>query len=100
MAHFLEEIKKFISVDSVEITNEEKTILSKLENRLVNINRRNRLLYSSKVNKDYGIDLFKLLNNIDELEKFILSRDTKSFKIIDVKDLIDNDDSLDGTRGY
>ena len=87
---FLREIKDFVSVDSVEITADEKTILSKLENRLVNINKRNRLLYSSKVNKDYGIDLFKLLNNTDELEKFILSRDTKNFKIIDVKDFDDD----------
>ena len=87
---FLREIKDFVSVDSVEITDDEKTILSKLENRLVNINKRNRLLYSSKVNKDYGIDLFKLLNNADELEKFILSRDTKNFKIIDVKDFDDD----------
>lgn len=89
---FLKEIKSSVSVDDIEITDEEKTILSKLENRLVNINRRNRLLYSSKVNKDYGIDLFKLLNNTDELEKFILSRDIKPFKIIDVKDF--DDDNL------
>lgn len=87
---FLQEIKNFVSVGVVEITEDEKIILSKLENRLVNINRRNRLLYSSKVNKDYGIDLFKLLNNTDELEKFILSRDTKNFKIIDVKDFDDD----------
>ena len=39
---FLQEIKNFVSVDSVEITDDEKTILSKLENRLVNINKRNR----------------------------------------------------------
>lgn len=87
---FLQEIKSFVSVDDVEITDNEKTILSKLENRLVNINRRNRLLYSGKINKDYGVDLFKLLNNIDELEKFILSRDTKTFKVIDVKDFDDD----------
>lgn len=88
--YFLQEIKSFVSVDDVEITDNEKTILSKLENRLVNINRRNRLLYSGKINKDYGVDLFKLLNNIDELEKFILSRDTKTFKIIDIKDFDDD----------
>lgn len=87
---FLKKIKDFVSVDSVEITDDEKIILSKLENRLVNINKRNRLLYSSKVNKNYGIDLFKLLNNTDELEKFIISRDTKEFKIIDVKDFDDD----------
>ncbi len=87
---FLKEIKHFVSTDSVEINDNEKTILSKLENRLVNINRRNRLLYSGKVNKDYGLDLFKIINNIEELEKFILSRSTKSFKIIDVKDFDDD----------
>ena len=88
--YFLDEIIKFTSVDEVEISDNEKIILSKLENRLVNINRRNRLLYSSKVNKDYGIDLFKLINNIDELEKFLLSRDTKQFKIIDIKEFDDD----------
>lgn len=87
--YFLEEIKKFSSIDSIKINDNEKIILSKLENRLVNINKRNRLLYSSKVNKDYGIDLVKLINNIEELEKFILSRDTKPFKIIDIKDFDD-----------
>lgn len=87
---FLREIKNFVSVDSVEITDDEKDILSKLENRLVNINKKNRLLYSRRVNKDYGIDLFKLLNNTDELEKFILSRNTKSFKVMDIKDFDDD----------
>lgn len=87
--YFLEEIKKFSSIDSIKINDNEKIILSKLENRLVNINKRNRLLYSSKVNKDYGIDLVKLINNIEELEKFILSRDKKPFKIIDIKDFDD-----------
>lgn len=87
---FLQEILNFTSVDSIEITADEKIILSKLENRLVNINKRNRLLYSSKVNKDCGLDLFKLVNNIDELEKFILSRNTKVFEIIDIKDFDDD----------
>ena len=59
--YFLDEIKVFTSVDGLELSDNEKVILSKLENRLVNINKRNRLLYSSKVNKDYGIDLFKLI---------------------------------------
>lgn len=88
--YFLSEIKKFVSVDNIEINDEEKNILSKLENRLVNINRRNRLLYSSKVNKDYGFDLFKFVSNISELEKFILSRDGKSFKLIDITDFDDD----------
>lgn len=88
--YFLDEIKKFTAVDEIEINENEKIILSKLENRLVNINKRNRLLYSGKVNKDYGIDLFKLINNIDELEKFLLSGDTKSFKLIDIREFDDD----------
>lgn len=89
-SYFLKEIIKFVSVDSVEINEMEKTILSKLENRLVHINKRNRLLYSGKVNKEYGIDLFKFIDNIDELEKFILSKDSKKFKLIDIRDYDDD----------
>ena len=87
--YFLREIKRFKSVDGIEISDNEKIILSKLENRLVHINKRNRLLYSGKVNKDYGIDLFKLINNVLDLEKFLLSRDTKQFKIMDIKEFDD-----------
>ena len=88
--YFLAEIKKFTAVEGVEINDNEKIILSKLENRLVNINKRNRLLYSGKVNKDYGFDLYKFINNIDELENFILTRDIGGFRIIDIKDFDDD----------
>lgn len=87
--YFLNEIKKFNDEECVEITDEEKIILSKLENRLVSINKRNRLLYSGKVNKDYGIDLYKLISNVDELEKFLLCRDSSRFNIIDINDFED-----------
>ncbi len=88
--YFLNEIIKNEPVDKVDITDDEKIILSKLENRLVNINKRNRLLYSGKVNKDYGIDIVKFLSNSDELEKFLLSRSTESFDIIDIKNFDDD----------
>lgn len=87
--YFLEEIKKFLSIDKVVIDDTDKEILSKLENRLVNINKRNRLLYSSKINKDYGIDLFKFVDHIDELESFILKRSTKTFKLIEITEFDD-----------
>ena len=54
---FIKIIKKYIDVKECNINENEKTILQKLENRLVDINQRNRLLYSSKINKDYSIDL-------------------------------------------
>ena len=52
---FIRVIKKYINETKISLEDNEKTIMQKLENRLININRRNRLLYSSKVNKDYGI---------------------------------------------
>ena len=87
--YFLTAIKKFNETETAEINEKELEILSKLENRLVHINKRNRLLYSSKINKDYGIDLFKLVDNITDLERFILDRESQSFKIIDIKDFED-----------
>ena len=87
--YFLTAIKKFNETETTEINEKELEILSKLENRLVHINKRNRLLYSSKINKDYGIDLFKLVDNITDLERFILDRESQSFKIIDIKDFED-----------
>ena len=88
--YFLNAIIKFTHTDTINISDDEKIILSKLENRLVNINKKNRLLYSSKVNKDYGIDIVKFINNPEELEKFILSRDSKTFKIIGTQDFDDD----------
>ena len=87
---FLEEIKRFVAIDSVKITESENVILNKLENRLININKRNRLLYSSKINKDYGIDLCKYINNIDKLESIILSKSSQSFKVIDIENFDDD----------
>lgn len=84
-AEFLTLIKKYKKNDVEEISDNEKTILSKLENRLVNINKRNRLLYSGKVNKDYGIDVLKYLDNYKELEKFIINQESSKFKLLDFK---------------
>lgn len=90
--YFLQIINKFKSNEKVEINNDEKIILSKLENRLVNINKRNRLLYSSKINKDFGLDLVKIISNIDDLQKFIINQENGLFKLLNINS--DNDDYL------
>lgn len=87
---FIRVIKKYINETKISLEDNEKTIMQKLENRLININRRNRLLYSSKVNKDYGIDIFSILENVEEFVKFILERSTSKYKILDIQDFDDN----------
>ena len=87
---FIELIKKYSNEIKTHLEDNEKIIMQKLENRLININRRNRLLYSSKVNKDYGIDIFSLLYNVDDFIKFILERSTSKYKILDITDFDDN----------
>lgn len=88
--YFLNEIKKVIPNDNVQTGDNENVILSKLENRLVNINKRNRLLYSSKVNKDYGLDLYKFVENIKDLEQFVIRRDSGAFNLINITDFDDD----------
>lgn len=80
-SYFIETINKFCSHKKEPINSNEKKILSLLENRLVNINKRNRLLYSSKLNKGFGLDIFKMVQNPKEIEKFILSQNTGSFTL-------------------
>lgn len=86
---FLELIIESIEINKIELNSEEKTLLGKLENRLVNINRRNRLLYSSKVNKDYGIDIFKIIDDVEEFEEFVTERKTSSYVLLNIEDFED-----------
>ena len=88
---FIEIIKKYTNVSKCDINENEKIILQKLENRLVDINQRNRLLYSSKINKDYTLDLVKLIENENEVENFITKQEQGKIKIIDTKNIEDND---------
>ena len=87
---FIKVIKKYINENKISLENNEKSIMQKLENRLININRRNRLLYSSKVNKDYGVDIFTILGNVAEFIEFILKRSTSKYKVLDIKNFDDN----------
>ncbi|MBE5820724.1 MAG: DUF4011 domain-containing protein [Clostridiales bacterium] len=86
---FLELILKSTDTNKVELNDKEKILLGKLENRLVNINRRNRLLYSSKVNKDYGIDIFKIIDNIEEFKEFIIERKNYYYKLLSIEEFED-----------
>ena len=86
---FIEIIKKYIDVKECNINENEKIILQKLENRLVDINQRNRLLYSSKINKDYSIDLFKL--NSSEINEFATTQSDNKIKIIDNENISSNE---------
>ena len=86
---FLQVIKEYSNNLEVPISDKEMIILSKLENRLVSINQRNKLLYSGKINKNTGIDIFNLVFDIDSFEKFILNQETKSFKLLNINSFDD-----------
>ncbi|MBQ2938065.1 MAG: DUF4011 domain-containing protein [Clostridia bacterium] len=86
---FLKIINQNAETLKIELNEKEKTLLGKLENRLVNINKRNRLLYSSKVNKDYGIDTYRIIENLKEFEEFIVERKNTAYKIIEIGDFED-----------
>lgn len=86
--YFIEEIERHTLSSKVSIDNKEKNIMSKLENRLVNINKRNRLLYSGKISKDC-IDLYKTITDLEKFKNFLLNLDTNPFKLINYNE--DND---------
>ncbi len=88
---FIDIIKKYTNISKCDINENEKIILQKLENRLVDINQRNRLLYSSKINKDYTLDLVKLVKNVNEVEEFITKQLSGKIKIIDTSNIDDTD---------
>jgi superfamily I DNA and/or RNA helicase/very-short-patch-repair endonuclease len=83
---FLDEINKHLQINFVKTTKELKDVLLKLENRLVNISQKNRLLFSRKIIKKATFDLFidnPTKNN--ELLTFLSSLD-KKITIVDNTD--------------
>ena len=70
---------KFAKVD-----DEIKRKLNILESRLVNVNRRNKLLYTGKLYNKNGIDLYSNNNEKnDRLLKFILNKKASGFRLFD-----------------
>lgn len=78
-------------VNNSEIFEDEYIVLEKLKNRLVNINQRNRLLYTGKLQVGKNIDLVKNINNSDELLSLICSGKTTKFCIYEFKVNSDGD---------
>ena len=57
--------------------------LKELEKKLVNLNKRNRLLYSNKLANKHGVDLLSLLNKEDIFD-LLFSKSKKEVKICDL----------------
>lgn len=81
---FIEKIREYSLPKKIEAESKELEIMSKLENRLVNINKKNKLLYSRKLSKGY-IDLFKYVD-YNSFKSFLLNRDSGSFKLVSLDD--------------
>jgi superfamily I DNA and/or RNA helicase len=75
-----------IETPSSPITDSTKTTLRELEKKLININRRNRLLYLSKIYKKYAFDLF--IENSDFYPEDIIFTN-KKIKICDIRQTSD-----------
>lgn len=79
---FIDKINELEGSKKVKLNEEEIVVLKKLENRLVNINQRNRLLYSSKIKNEYGIDIVKNFeHDYHAILEFILSRDKAKYNL-------------------
>ena len=93
---FLEAIKKHIKSEEGKgelLSSSETEILNLMENRLVNINSRNRMLYSGKLNKDFGVDLTKYIED-NSLEEFILKQKTGKLKLLKISNVDDSKEKV------
>ncbi len=98
---FIEVIKYYdnpININNSKLSEDEIEILNKLENRLINVNRRNKLLYNGKLNKDFSFDLYRLKEEINsensresvttditkEIENILLNQSDKVIKLINI----------------
>lgn len=60
--------------------------LKELEKKLVNLNKRNRLLYTNKLANKYGIDMLSIMSQDRALE-FLFSKTKTPVRICDITDL-------------
>lgn len=92
---FIEVIKKYKYKIGDKMSNEELEIIEKLKNRLVQINARNRLLYTGKLNKKNSLDL-NIFNNeiINQIKNNLLNQKTKSIPIFEIR-INDQGDIID-----
>ena len=69
------------------MTDEVNATLKRLETRLININKRNRLLYLSKIHNRYSFDLYNTKSKIDIVD-FLLGKSLK--KEFSATDILEN----------
>ncbi|MFW6298140.1 MAG: AAA domain-containing protein [Bacillota bacterium] len=71
-------------IEEVNVSRKSKRALSDYKDRLTNISRRNRNLYTGKLSKKLGVDLFN--SHLEEdLEAFMLQIRTKPLRLTDIK---------------
>lgn len=83
-AIFLEVIHEHLkSQEQLTANPKELEILNKLSNKLVNINRRNRLLYMGRLTKKYAFDLMSLdEKKVQRIINYFLNEDDKKHQVI------------------
>lgn len=86
---YAEDFLPIINKHNVEkpnkMKNEEKEVMEKLKNRLVFINKRNRMLYSGKINKNFGVDLYKISEDFKKWRDIIFHQSTAKHILFDLK---------------
>lgn len=67
---FLDEIESYTepAQNTIKMSDSDQHTLMELEKKLVNINRKNRLLFLSKISNKYAFDLFDVENNYNPLD--------------------------------
>lgn len=82
---FIECVVDYTKKNNISISKDSSLVntLKELEKKLVNLNRRNRLLYSNSLASKYGIDLLSLMDK-DSIYKFIFNKHVKAVKLCDL----------------
>lgn len=80
-----------------KLTTSSKKTLKELQNKLVNINRKNRLLYLSKITPKYAYDLFPEDGSYDPLDIIFKN---KKIEVCSIKKLTDEDNSKKANNPY
>ncbi|HEY8365123.1 MAG TPA: AAA domain-containing protein, partial [Haloplasmataceae bacterium] len=80
---FLDCIYEHIKSGYKSINNKELELIYKLNNKLVNINQKNRLLYTNRLSKKFAFDLTRI-NNVNKIIEAFLCESNKDFVIAKV----------------
>jgi|AntRauTorckE6833_2_1112554.scaffolds.fasta_scaffold03116_5 hypothetical protein len=70
-------------IGEVKVSKRSRRTLADYKDRLTNISRRNRNLYTGKLSRKLGVDLFK--DHLNDLNQFMLGIHTKPLKLTDTE---------------